>query len=138
MKKFMRGERRLKPIRALSISLGLASILIGVVLYFLLREPGPPPPLFRWAFVSLSFELWCGLFLLTGVGTLAANIVRRGTSAAHAFGVFVWGWWAILLTVGTTETGLATSGYSFLCAIAAIAYWVCAAYWEWEYSRGRQ
>jgi hypothetical protein len=127
-----RGHRFIRPIRVLSFALGILGLLIAVVLYVFLDTTDPTPPIFKYALITLTFETWCGLFLISGVATVWANITHKGVRIAHAYGCFVWSWWAIILTVATIDPGLATSGYSYLCGIAALAHWVCASYWYAE------
>ena len=128
-------HRFIRPIRVLSIALGVIGTWVSFLLFNLLSQPGGPPPIFKYALISLSVEIWCGLFFLAGLATIVVNVLHRGSRWAHSFGVFVWAWWAFVLTFATVEEGLATSGYSYLCGIAALAYWVCAAYWDAENPR---
>jgi hypothetical protein len=134
---FSRWQRHrfIRPIRVLSFALGLLGLGISFLLFNFLTSTPNPPPIFKYALISLSIDVWCVLFFAVGLATIVANVLHRGARAAHSFGVAVWAWWAFVLTFATVESGLATSGYSYLCGIAALAYWVCAAYWDAENPR---
>lgn len=127
-----RNHRFLRPIRVLSVALGILGLILGIVIYFFLKTTDPTPPIFKYALITLNFHIWCALFLISGVLTVYGNITHKLIRIAHSFGCFVFAWWAIILTVATYDIGLATSGYSYLCMIAALAHWVCAAYWYAE------
>lgn len=127
-------HRYIRPIRVLSISLGGFSILLATVLVGYIRATPNPPPIFRFALVTLSMETWAALFALSGLLILIANVARRWARLAHALGCGVYTWWGLVLTFATIDRGVVTSGYSFAMLIAALAHWVCAAYWDAENS----
>lgn len=138
MKKLIRGERSLKPIRALSVTLGILGLGMSFALWgFAYAAPGPPP-LFKYAIITLPLQVWSIGFGVAGVLIVAANVARDWVTVAHTYGAFIYLWWGVVLTVATVNPRVVTSGYSLMCLVIGVAHWVCAAYWDWEYERGRQ
>lgn len=130
-------HRLIRPIRVLSVALGVFSLLLAYVLVSYIRATPDPAEIFRYALITLSMQAWAVLFGISGLLILAANLARRWARLAHAMGAGVYTWWGLVLTFATIDRGVVTSGYSFAMLIAALAHWVCAAYWDAENSDAR-
>jgi hypothetical protein len=131
VRRFLPGERRIKPVRTMSIALGALGLLMGWSIWVFMQT-SPAPSIFKYAIITLPMEVWCIGFFAAGVLILGANLRLVSIEIAHSFGAFFYTWWGVVLTVAAANPGVVTSGYSFLCLIAAIAHWVCVAYWNWE------
>lgn len=127
------GTRMLKPIRILSVALALLGLSMSLVLVAFIRATPDPPPIFKYALVTLPMTGWAAGFAVAGTLILVANIAERWVRLAHSFGAFIYAWWGLVLTVAAVNPKVVTSGYSLLCLIAALAHWVCASYWKAEH-----
>jgi len=122
----------MKPVRALSIVLGILGVSMSLVLWAFIRATPDPPDIFKYAIVTLPIEVWAILFAIAGGIILIANVAERWARLAHTVGAFVYAWWGVVLTIAAINPKVVTSGYSLLCITAAFAHWVCASYWDWE------